>query len=51
MFIWTAVKEADVEAIDAIDNQKLGRNLGTALRPFAQNDEKDLWEVQFRFVG
>lgn len=50
MFIWTSDKEADVEAIDAVDNQKLGRELGNALRRFYQRDEKDLWEVHFQFV-
>jgi hypothetical protein len=49
MFIWTSMKDADVEAIDAIDNQALGRDLGNALRKYKQKDEKDLWEVQFRF--
>lgn len=50
MFIWTSDKDADVEAIDAVDNQKLGRELGNALRRFYQRDEKDLWEVRFQFV-
>lgn len=50
MFIWTAPKDADVEAIDAIDNQALGRDLGSALRKYPQRDERDLWEVVFRFV-
>lgn len=50
MFIWTTDLEADVDAIDAIDNQKLGRELGNALRQFPQRDEKDLWEVIFCFV-
>ena len=50
MFIWTTMKDADVEAIDAIDNQALGRDLGNALRKYKQKDEKDLWEVQFLFV-
>jgi len=49
MFIWTTHKPADVEPIDAIDNQKLGRDLGNALRRFSQTDERDLWEVRFRF--
>ena len=51
MFIWTGFKAAHVEAIDAIDNQKLGRDLGAQLRQYAQKDEKDLWEVRFRFIG
>lgn len=50
MFIWTTMKAADVEAIDAIDNQALGRDLGNKLRQYKQKDEKDLWEVQFRFL-
>lgn len=50
MFIWTSAKEADVEAIDAIDNQALGRALGNKLRPFKQATEADLWEVRFRFL-
>ncbi len=49
MFIWTTDKPADVEAIDAIDNQKLGRKLGNELRKYPQVDERDLWEVRFRF--
>ena len=49
MFIWTTDKPADVEAIDAIDNQKLGRELGNELRKYPQADERDLWEVRFRF--
>jgi hypothetical protein len=49
MFIWTAAKPAHVEAIDAIDNQTLGRAMGLALRPYPQRDEQDLWEVRFRF--
>lgn len=39
MFIWTSHKPADVEAIDAIDNQKLGRELGNALRARRQMNE------------
>ena len=51
MFIWPySLKEPSVEAIDAMDNQKLGRDLGQALREFRQNNEKDLWEVVFRFI-
>ncbi len=50
MFIWTGYREADVEAIDAIDNQTLGRDLGRELRPFEQKNEEELWEVIFRFV-
>ncbi len=50
MFIWTGDKEADVEAICAVDNQKLGRELGNALRPYPQRTRKDLWEVVFRFL-
>ena len=49
MFIWSTYKPVDVEPIDAIDNQKLGRDLGNALRRFSQTDERDLWEVRFRF--
>jgi hypothetical protein len=52
MFIWPfSLKHPHVEAIDAIDNQRLGRELGAALRPYSQRDENDLWEVVFRFVG
>lgn len=50
MFIWTGLKEAHVEALDAIDNQKLGRELGNALRQYPQSSELDLWEVVFRFT-
>lgn len=50
MFIWTSEKEVSVEAIDAIDNQALGRDLGNALRKYPQNDERDLWQVVFKFV-
>lgn len=50
MFVWSGMKEASVEAIDAIDNQALGRDLGAALRKYPQKDERDLWEVIFRFV-
>lgn len=50
MFIWTGKKEAHVEPIDAIDNQALGRDVGAALRKYPQRDDKDLWEVVFRFV-
>jgi hypothetical protein len=50
MFIWTSHKQAHVEAVDAIDNQKLGRDLGQALRRYEQRDEKDLWAIVFRFV-
>lgn len=50
MFIWTGGKLAHVEAVDAIDNQKLGRDLGGKLRRFKQKSPKDLWEVRFRFV-
>ena len=50
MFIWTTDRKADVEAIDAIDNQALGRAMGAALRDYPQHDERDLWEVRFRFT-
>jgi hypothetical protein len=50
MFIWSTMKDADIDAIDAIDNQALGRDLGNVLRPYRQRSEKDLWEVQFRFL-
>ena len=50
MFIWSTLKSAHVEAVDAIDNQRLGRDLGNALRQYEQRDESDLWEVRFRFV-
>lgn len=50
MFIWATAKEAHVEPIDAIDNQHLGRQLGAALRKYPQRDERDLWEVVFRFI-
>ena len=50
MFIWSSSKEPSVEAIDAIDNQKLGRELGNALRKYKQKTEEDLWEVKFTFI-
>ena len=50
MFIWTSNKQASVEAIDAIDNQSLGRDIGAALRKYPQATERDLWEVLFRFL-
>lgn len=50
MFIWDGPKDkADVEAIDAIDNQTLGRDLGNALRRYEQKDDKDWWQVVFKF--
>lgn len=49
MFIWTGQKDASVEAIDAIDNQHLGRELGRALKKYPQPTEEDLWEVKFKF--
>jgi hypothetical protein len=49
MFIWTANKPAHVEALDAMDNQALGRALGAALRKYPQRNAEDLWEVVFRF--
>ena len=51
MFIWPfSLQEPDVEAVDAVDNQKLGRDLGRALRAYPQTDQNDLWEVVFQFV-
>lgn len=50
MFIYTANKAVSVEALDAVSNQKLGRELGNALRKFKQNSENELWEVIFRFT-
>jgi hypothetical protein len=51
MFIWPfSLQEPDVEAVDAVDNQKLGRDLGRALRAYPQKDQNDLWEVVFQFV-
>ncbi|MEM5387780.1 hypothetical protein VSR68_29890 [Paraburkholderia phymatum] len=49
MFVWTSGKYASVEAVDAIHNQSLGRDLGLALSAYPQQDENDLWEVTFRF--
>ena len=50
-FIWPfSLKEPSVEAVDAIDNQKLGRDMGQALRKLSQKDANDLWEVVFRFI-
>jgi len=51
MFIWPySLKDPSVEAVDAVDNQRLGRDMGQALRRFSQVDANDLWEVVFRFV-
>jgi hypothetical protein len=50
MFVWSGMKEAHVEALDAIDNQTLGRDMGAALRKYQQKSEQDLWEVIFRFA-
>lgn len=51
MFIWPfSLKEPDVEAVDAVDNQRLGRDLGSVLRAYPQKDQNDLWEVVFQFV-
>jgi hypothetical protein len=50
MFIWTSLKEPSIEAVDAIENQKLGRDLGRELRKYPQKDASDLWEVAFRFI-
>ena len=51
MFIWPfSLKEPHVEAVDAVDNQRLGRDLGRALRTYPQKDQNDLWEVVFQFI-
>ncbi len=50
MFIWPGNRQADAEAVDAIDNQALGRDLGRKLQKCEQQNENDLWEVVFRFV-
>jgi hypothetical protein len=51
MFIWPfSLKHPSVEAVDAVDNQRLGRDMGQALRKFSQVDANDLWEVLFRFI-
>jgi hypothetical protein len=51
MFIWAnADVAAHVEPLDADANQRLGRAMGAALRPFKQVTPKDLWEVEFRFL-
>jgi hypothetical protein len=51
MFIWPfSLKDPSVEAVDAIDNQKLGRDMGLALRKYPQQLATDLWEVVFRFI-
>ena len=39
-----------VEAVDAVDNQRLGRDLGRALRAYPQKDQNDFWEVVFQFM-
>lgn len=49
MFIWTTLKAVHVEAVDAIDNQRLGRDMGRALRPY-QDGNGDMWEIRFHFV-
>ena len=50
LFIWPySLKDPSVEAIDAIDHQKLGRDLGQALRKYKQRNRNDLWEVVFHF--
>jgi|SRR3954471_21507073 hypothetical protein len=50
MFIWTAIKYPSVEAVDAIHNQNLGRDLGRVLQSFGQTAPSDLWEVIFFFA-
>jgi hypothetical protein len=50
MFVWMGLKEASVEPLNAVDNQKLGRALGHALRPYPQRKIRELWEVVFRFL-
>lgn len=50
MFIWTAPKAPSTEAVDAIDNQALGRDMGRALRPFQPTSTGDMWEVRFLFL-
>jgi hypothetical protein len=50
MFIWTTLKDPSVEAVDALHNQALGRDLGRALQPYEQRSPLDLWEVTFRFM-
>jgi hypothetical protein len=50
MFIWTSRKEHSVEAVDAIHNQNLGRDLKNSLLPYQQQTPNDLWEVTFLFA-
>ncbi|MFA6966184.1 MULTISPECIES: hypothetical protein [Bosea] len=50
MFIWQGKKEASTEPVFAHNNQRLGRDMGWALRPFQQTGETDFWEVRFKFV-
>lgn len=50
MFIHSTDKEVSVEPLCAVSNQKLGRDLGNALRKFKQNSPQELWQVIFRFV-
>jgi len=51
MFIWSnSGKRADVEPLCADSNQRMGRDMGNALRKFPQKTRADLWEVVFRFV-
>lgn len=50
MFVWEGDREADVEPIDAIDNQTLGRALMHALKAYKQKTREELWEVVFRFA-
>ena len=47
MFIWTRDVAPHVEAVDAIDNQNLGRDMKNALRRYR---DAQMWQVKFRFI-
>jgi hypothetical protein len=49
--IWDGPEDyPSVDALDAIDNQALGRDMGNAFRQFRQADPNELWELVFEFV-
>jgi hypothetical protein len=50
MFIWTTMKYPSIEEVDALDNQRLGGDLGRELQKYPQAAPDDLWEVRFKFL-
>ncbi len=50
MFITENTNLSHVEHICAVDNQKLGRDLGNVLTSFTQGSPDEYWEVRFEFL-